>query len=75
MSGYVPNNRNERPAPVVEPYNGDFDKQPPRPLVLVEQPAAKHQRTQRVGCVFAKSCHLPDGVIDQYASGHPVLRN
>lgn len=69
MSGYVPNNRNERPAPVVEPYNGDFDKQPPRPLVLVEQPAAKHQRTQRVGCVFAKSCHLPDGVIDHSNPG------
>ncbi|MDH1263069.1 hypothetical protein [Pseudomonas sp. GD03944] len=32
MSGYVPNNRNERPAPPQEPYNGDFDRQAPRPL-------------------------------------------
>ncbi|QFT21483.1 hypothetical protein FIV02_07805 [Pseudomonas sp. THAF187a] len=32
MSGYVPNNRNERPAPAPEPYNGDFDRQPARQL-------------------------------------------
>lgn len=32
MSGYVPNNRNERPAPTSEPYNGDFHHQAPRPL-------------------------------------------
>lgn len=32
MSGYVPNNRNERPAPAPAPYNGDFDRQAPRPL-------------------------------------------
>jgi hypothetical protein len=32
MSGYVPNNRNDRPAPTPEPYNGDFHRQPPRPL-------------------------------------------
>ncbi|MFI8735582.1 hypothetical protein ACIGKM_06660 [Ectopseudomonas toyotomiensis] len=32
MSGYVPNNRNERPAPTPEPYNGDFHRQTPRPL-------------------------------------------
>lgn len=32
MSGYVPNNRNERPAPTSKPYNGDFHHQAPRPL-------------------------------------------
>jgi hypothetical protein len=32
MSGYVPNNRNDRPAPTPEPYNGDFHRQAPRPL-------------------------------------------
>nr|WP_064494422.1 polymorphic toxin type 24 domain-containing protein [Pseudomonas chengduensis] len=32
MSGYVPNNRNERPAPTPAPYNGDFHSQAPRPL-------------------------------------------
>lgn len=32
MSGYVPNNRNERPAPKPEPYNGEFHRQAPRPL-------------------------------------------
>ncbi|MDH1558750.1 polymorphic toxin type 24 domain-containing protein [Ectopseudomonas chengduensis] len=32
MSGYVPNNRNERPAPTPAPYNGDFHRQAPRPL-------------------------------------------
>jgi hypothetical protein len=32
MSGYVPNNRNERPIPPQEPYNGDFDHQAARPL-------------------------------------------
>ncbi|MBJ7545320.1 hypothetical protein JHC42_00425 [Pseudomonas sp. OA3] len=32
MSGYVPNNRNERPVPTPAPYNGDFHRQAPRPL-------------------------------------------
>lgn len=32
MSGYVPNNRNERPAPTPAPYIGDFHRQAPRPL-------------------------------------------
>lgn len=69
MSGYVPNNRNERPPPAVEPYNGDFDKQPSRPLVLVDQPVFEPQPPARVGCVFAKSCNLPDGVIDHSNPG------
>ncbi|MFN3769403.1 MAG: S-type pyocin domain-containing protein [Ectopseudomonas guguanensis] len=69
MSGYVPNNRDERPAPAVEPYNGDFDKQPSRPLVLVEEPKAEPEQTPRAGCVFAKSCSLPDGVIDHSNPG------
>ncbi|MGE8496338.1 MAG: S-type pyocin domain-containing protein [Pseudomonas sp.] len=69
MSGYVPNNRNERPAPVAEPYEGDFDKQPPRPLVLAASPISSAQTTAPVGCVFAKSCNLPDGVIDHSNPG------
>jgi len=32
MSGYVPNNRNERKPPSTPPYNGDFNTQPARPL-------------------------------------------
>lgn len=64
MSGYVPNDRGKRPAPVIEPYNGDFDNQPPRPLVLAKQPEKAPVKAQPVGCVFAKSCNLPDGVID-----------
>jgi hypothetical protein len=69
MSGYVPNNRGKRPAPVSEPYNGDFDKQPPRPLVLAKQPETTPDKAQPVGCVFAKSCNLPDGVINHNNPG------
>ena len=70
MSGYVPNDRGKRPAPVVEPYNGDFDQQPARPLVLVDkQSPAPTQPLKPVGCVFAKSCNLPDGVIDHNNPG------
>jgi hypothetical protein len=64
MSGYVPNDRGKRPAPVIEPYNGDFDKQPQRPLVLAKQPETTPEKAHPVGCVFAKSCNLPDGVIN-----------
>lgn len=32
MSGYVPNNRNERTPPPTPPYNGDFNSQPARLL-------------------------------------------
>lgn len=69
MSGYVPNDRGKRPAPVIEPYNGDFDKQPPRPLVLAKQPEKAPEKAQPVGCVFAKSCNLPDGVINHNNPG------
>lgn len=70
MSGYVPNNRDKRPAPVIEPYNGDFDQQPARPLVLADkQSPAPAQPPKPVGCVFAKSCNLPDGVIDHNNPG------
>lgn len=69
MSGYVPNDRGKRPAPVIEPYNGDFDKQPPRPLVLAKQPDKASEKAQPVGCVFAKSCNLPDGVINHNNPG------
>ena len=65
MSGYVPNNRHERKEPPAPPYNGDFDKQPPRPLVLdVEEPKKAAPLAPPAGCVFAKPCTLPDGQID-----------
>lgn len=41
MSGYVPNNRNERPAPKPEPYNSDFDRQPARALEGVSTPVSQ----------------------------------
>ena len=70
MSGYVPNDRGKRPAPVIEPYNGDFDQQPARPLMLAEKQAPPPaQPSKPVGCVFAKSCNLPDGVIDHNNPG------
>ena len=65
MSGYVPNNRDERKEPPAPPYNGDFDKQPPRPLVLnLEEPKKAALLAPLAGCVFAKPCTLPDGQID-----------
>lgn len=65
MSGYVPNNRDERKEPPAPPYNGDFDKQPPRPLVLdVVEPKKAAPLAPPAGCVFAKPCTLPDGQID-----------
>lgn len=64
MSGYVPNDRGKRPAPVVEPYNGNFDQQPPRPLIVDKPSDAPVENAPRVGCVFAKSCSLPTGVIN-----------
>ena len=70
MSGYVPNDRGKRPAPVSEPYNGDFDQQPARPLVLADtQAPAPTPAPKPIGCVFAKSCNLPDGVIDHNNPG------
>lgn len=30
MSGYVANNRNDRPPTATQPYEGRLDKQPPR---------------------------------------------
>ena len=70
MSGYVPNDRGKRPAPVIEPYNGEFDQQPARPLVLADtQAPVPAPAPKPVGCVFAKSCNLPDGVIDHNNPG------
>ena len=70
MSGYVPNDRGKRPAPAIEPYNGEFDRQPARPLVLADkQSPPPAQPPKPVGCVFAKSCNLPDGVIDHNNPG------
>jgi hypothetical protein len=69
MSGYLANDRGKRPAPVIEPYNGDFDKQPQRPLVLAKQPEQVVVKAQPVGCVFAKSCVLPDGEINHNNPG------
>lgn len=70
MSGYVPNNRHERPAPEPEPYNGDFDRQPPRVLVAEQSPEPPRTEPRSAGCVFAKSCNLPDGVIDHQQPGN-----
>ena len=70
MSGYVPNNRHERPAPEPEPYNGDFDHQPPRLLVVEQPPEPPRMEPRSAGCVFAKSCNLPDGVIDHQQPGN-----
>jgi hypothetical protein len=70
MSGYVPNNRHERPAPKPEPYNGNFDSQPSRPLVVEQPPEPLHTEPMLAGCVFAKSCNLPDGVIDYQQPGN-----
>lgn len=65
MSGYVANNRHVRAVPPTEPYNGDFDKQPPRPLVLNESKTKPSEKpSTALGCVFAKPCTLPDGQID-----------
>lgn len=70
MSGYVPNNRHVRPAPEPEPYNGDFDRQPPRLLVVEQPPEPQRTEPRSAGCVFAKSCNLPDGVIDHQQPGN-----
>lgn len=65
MSGYVANNRDDRAVPPIEPYNGDFDKQPPRPLDRNEPKSNPLEKPSVVrGCVFAKPCTLPDGQID-----------
>nr|WP_298115047.1 S-type pyocin domain-containing protein [uncultured Pseudomonas sp.] len=70
MSGYVPNDRGKRPAPAIKPYNGEFDQQPARPLVLADtQAPVPAPAPKPVGCVFAKSCNLPDGVIDHNNPG------
>ncbi|MDH1558792.1 S-type pyocin domain-containing protein [Pseudomonas chengduensis] len=68
MSGYVPNNRNERTPPPTPPYNGDFDKQPARPLVLETTskssvPASASTKPLS-SCVFAKPISLPPGQLD-----------
>lgn len=70
MSGYVPNNRHVRPASEPEPYNGDFDRQPPRLLVVEQPPEPQRTEPRSAGCVFAKSCNLPDGVIDHQQPGN-----
>jgi hypothetical protein len=64
MSGYVANNRDERPAAEIPQYNGAFDQQPrrqldrPSPLLPVPLPAPRAQH------VFAKPKTLPLGVLD-----------
>lgn len=61
--------------PAVHSYNGDFDKQPVRTLILSEQPEKAPEKPVRLGCVFAKSCNLPDGVIDYPGNVTPELLN
>lgn len=60
-------------APAIQPYNGDFDQQPPRPLVLAKQPEKVPEKAAPMGCVFAKSCNLPEGVIDYQGNVTPEL--
>lgn len=62
-------NARPKPVPAAQPYNGDFDKQPPRPLVLAKQPEKAPEKPAPIGCVFAKSCNLPDGVINHNNPG------
>ncbi|MNQ78536.1 Colicin-E3 [compost metagenome] len=62
-------NAQPKQAPAVQPYNGAFDKQPPRPLVLAKHPDKAPEKPAPVGCVFAKSCNLPDGVINHNNPG------
>lgn len=65
MSGYVANNRHVRAEAPATPYNGDFDKQPSRPLELDKpEPKAAVPPPAAIGCVFAKPCGLPNGQID-----------
>lgn len=64
MSGYVPNNRNERPEPESPKYNGAFDEQPLRPLERPSAIAPDVLPEARGQCVFAKPACLPDGVLD-----------
>lgn len=71
MSGYVANNRNERPAPEIPKYNGAFDQQPrrqtDRPSPLKPEPLA----APPAQCVFAKPSCLPEGELD-YAGPVPA---
>ncbi|NQD94861.1 pyocin [Pseudomonas sp. CrR25] len=57
-------NAQPKQAPAVQPYNSDFDRQPPRPLNLAKQSDKAPEKPAPAGCVFAKSCNLPDGVIN-----------
>lgn len=76
MSGYVANDRGKKVVPHVEPYNGDFDKQPARPMLLAERAVSPTVLAKPLGCVFAKSCNLPVGIInhDQPGGFVPVER-
>lgn len=71
MSGYVANNRDERPAPETPPYNGAFDQQPhrqmDRPTPLAPEPLPEPPAQ----CVFAKPGSLPQGTLD-YQSAVPA---
>jgi hypothetical protein len=59
----IPNTcKPSKPKP--QPYNGDFDKQPARKLEGSSKPEQPSTAPQFKGCVFAKSCTLPDGIIN-----------
>lgn len=64
MSGYVANNRNDRPPPAVECCDGSFDNQPKRPLEAARTDTPKLERPAPLGLVFAKSCNVPSGEIN-----------
>lgn len=58
-------NGQPKAAPVIQPYNGGFDKQPARQLILDEiKPCPLEELPAIWGCVFAKPCTLAAGQID-----------
>jgi hypothetical protein len=67
----TPNNPPQAtPQPKPEPYNGDFDKQPPRKIEASPKQETSSAPLKLRGCVFAKSCSLPDGIINHSNPGN-----
>lgn len=60
MSGYVPNPPKNYRYSGVEPV----DTHAQRWAEYKDLPSKKDTKPNTIGCVFAKSCDLPDGVID-----------
>jgi hypothetical protein len=71
-SVYMSNNRGRRLPLGVELYNRNFDHEISQSLVVGNRQEAPHKKLRQAGCVFAKSCSLPDGVINYYHPGNFV---